>query len=275
MQAQPGKTVSTADATPGLTEDQVAHFKTHGYVNSIDVLTPDQMGIARRKFEAFERAGQEQHGEQWLDTAFQPWSERSHPLWHWFQAVATHPTIIAAASSILGPNVLIRNADVFIKEPQDVTQIQWHVDTTASFDHAQHMITAWLGVTESTEANGCMEFVPGSHRWNLPLDAHDKHSLSLAHHEWKNFDKGERAANIMRPGQLSFHNFRTLHRSGSNHTDDRRFGFVIRFVAPQATPEFAESGQGFLVAGENEPQGFSLTRTFPVCWMRGQRSQMG
>ncbi|MCP4815249.1 MAG: hypothetical protein GY888_22290, partial [Planctomycetaceae bacterium] len=163
---------------PGLTQEQVDTFWKQGFITGIPILTPDQTRIARRKFEALEAEEQAKAGERWTDPDYTPWNQLNHPIQRWCRAMSTHPRVLAAVAAILGPDLLIRNADVFIKEPGTSRRINWHVDCTAPIETARLMVTAWFGLTASTLENGCVDFIPGSHRDPLPNSASDKHNLT-------------------------------------------------------------------------------------------------
>jgi ectoine hydroxylase-related dioxygenase (phytanoyl-CoA dioxygenase family) len=253
---------------PGLTDAQVAQFWEQGFISGIPVLTEAQTQTARLRFQELEAQARDSAGPRWADDEFAPWNIGKHPLRSWFHAMSTHPRILAAVSSILGPNLLIRNGDVFMKDPGNSRRIGWHVDSTASVAESKLMVTAWLSMSHSSRANGCVEFLPGSHEWPLPERNRDKHNLSLKGDALQALEGRPTVYNLMRPGQLSIHCFRTLHRSWGNSTQVRRFGYVTRFVAPEVSPEGAECGQAHLALGDNAPARVQLRPTFPVWWRR-------
>jgi hypothetical protein len=253
---------------PGLTAAQVELFWSQGFVRNIPVLTADQARSARRKFEVMERQAIDRLGDAWPASHQAPWNHPRHPIQRWCQAMSKHPRILAAVRSVLGDNLLIRNGDVFIKEPGNTRRISWHVDSTAPPQSADLMVTAWLGLTASGIDNGCMEFIAGSHRHDLPKRATDRQNLTFKGAALQAIEQGEKCANIMAIGELSLHCFRTAHRSNGNHSNDRRFGYVTRFMAPNVDPGHAEAGQAFLACGQNQPAHLSLQPSFPISWTR-------
>jgi phytanoyl-CoA hydroxylase len=258
----------TIETPPGLTPEQTEQFWRQGYINNIPVLTADQARIALRKFEQLETQAREAAGTQWTESQYSPWTHPRHPVQRWCRAMSTHPRILAAVSAILGPNLLIRNADVFIKEPRNTRRIMWHVDTAAPLEEARLMVTAWLGMTPSTLANGCMDFITGSHQDPLPRGPRDKQSLTFRGSTLERLERLDRVANVMPVGHLSLHCFRTIHRSNGNFTPDRRFGYVTRFVAPSVSAEAAECGAAYVALGDNTPRTLSEQSHFPVSWVR-------
>jgi ectoine hydroxylase-related dioxygenase (phytanoyl-CoA dioxygenase family) len=259
---------------PGLTTEQKAQYWDNGFLRGVDVLTVDQMALARQKLIALEASELAQDPEQWARDAYQPWSEKQNPWWHWFRPMCTHPTIIGAVKSLLGPDVLIRNADIFIKPANSAMAIGWHVDTASTEKSTDKMLTAWFSISDSTPDNGCMEWLPTSHHMVLPEAVKDKETLTFIDEARNRANLSERAANVVHAGQLSLHHFRTAHRSGGNFTDIPRIGLVIRFMAADCDPEVAESGKAFLAAGNANKTPFSLAPTFPVHWNRSPFSEI-
>jgi ectoine hydroxylase-related dioxygenase (phytanoyl-CoA dioxygenase family) len=259
---------------PGLSQSQIDQYWADGYVNGITILTEEQMAVARRKLIALERAELDADPEHWAQDQYAPWLDTNSEWWRWFQPMVTHPRILAAVQALLGPNILIRNADIFIKPSHSVRGINWHVDCTAPLSDADKMLTAWFAISDSKPENGCMEFLPGSHRLRLPKNVSDKENLTFAGADLDRANLSDRAANVMRAGQLSLHHFRTAHRSSGNTTETPRIGLVIRFMATDVSPEAAESGRGFLAAGHNDSGHFGLRKNFPVTWQRSSKGEL-
>ena len=90
----------------------------------------------------------------------------------WVHALVSHPAILDAVESIIGPNILVYTSTWFIKEPESAAIAAWHQDATY-FGLRPHLhVTAWLALTDATAENGCMEFLPGSYeRGQLPHTA--------------------------------------------------------------------------------------------------------
>ena len=262
------------DSVSGLTQAQVDHYWSHGYLSGIPVLTRDQMAIARRRLIALERRELDHNPEQWADRNYTPWDDRTNPWWHWFLPMATHPAILAAVKSILGPNLLIRNADIFVKPAQKERSISWHVDCTASEEEAGKLLSAWFAISDSAPRNGCMEFLKGSHRMTLPENIMDKTSLTFTGTALERCDRAERQSNILQPGEISLHHFRTVHRSSGNETNLPRIGLVVRFMSVEATREAAESGKAYLAAGTDTRGNFSIEKSFPVTWQRSETGDL-
>ncbi len=257
-----------------LSDAQTKRYWRDGYLAGIPVLSPEQMTIARQALAQLEGREIEEDSTRWIQPDYQPWTHHDSPWWHWFQGLVRHPAIIGAVTSLLGPNVLLRNADIFVKPVKSSKGINWHTDTTAGGGDADKMLTAWLAISPSTPRNGCMEWLVGSHRKPLPDEVADKHSLTFGIDSSKTAANACRDYNLLEAGELSLHHFRTVHRSLHNRTSRPRTGLVMRFMASDTPKEVAESGKGTLVAGQNVPGHFRLETTFPVSWDRTERAQV-
>lgn len=251
---------------PTLSTAQIEAYWRDGFLNGIPVLSEAQMSVARRKLVELETHEIVEDADRWVNPDYCPWATPGSAWWHWFQGMARHPTIVGAVRCLLGPNVLIRNADIFVKPVGSPVAIRWHTDTTADDRDADKMLTAWLAVSQSSLTNGCMEWLTGSHRQPLPPEVKDKFSLSFNESSEQAVEHAPRCANILAPGELSLHHFRTIHRSGNNREAEPRIGLVIRFMASDTPIAVAETERGTLVAGDNTPGHFRNQRQFPVSW---------
>ena len=90
-------------------------------------------------------------------------------------------------------------------------------------------LTCWIGLDDSTRENGCLNYVPGSHKWpDLPkpvLTGEMNGIRDTLPEELK--DKFDPVAIELKKGEGSFHHARTMHGSGANDTPAPRRATVI------------------------------------------------
>jgi len=110
----------------------------------------------------------------------------------------------------------------------------WHQDE-AYWDPGleYHSISVWMPLQEATLENGCMQFVPGSHK--LPVAPHRSigndprvHGLEIA----SDVDVSGAVACPLPPGGATFHLSSTLHYAGPNTTDTPRRAYILGFNTP-------------------------------------------
>ena len=90
-------------------------------------------------------------------------------------------------------------------------------------------LSCWIGLDDSTRENGCVHYVPGSHRWNLlPREgfANDMDTIQsvLSESQKREFHP---IPIELRKGECSFHHPLMVHGSFENTTDQPRRATVI------------------------------------------------
>jgi ectoine hydroxylase-related dioxygenase (phytanoyl-CoA dioxygenase family) len=96
-----------------------------------------------------------------------------HALGAWRIARAFHdilwnPAFIVPASQLLGGAVRFWHDQLFCKPAKHGGVVAWHQDYSywTRTEPMAHL-TCWIGLDDSARENGCLHYVPGSHRWNL------------------------------------------------------------------------------------------------------------
>ncbi len=90
-------------------------------------------------------------------------------------------------------------------------------------------LTCWIGLDDATRDNGCLHYIPGSHRWNLlPVtglaDNMDAIQSVLSDEQKEHFKP---VAVELKKGEGSFHHPLMVHGSFENRTDRQRRATVI------------------------------------------------
>jgi len=236
-----------------------------GVLPSVPVLRPTEAAAVLRALQRIEAREQDARQGAWTDRVFEPWHQDDHPLRDWAHRLARHPSLLAATQAVLGPEVLLRNTDVFVKAPHGHDQVAWHVDTAATGPVCDEMLTLWLALTPASPDTGAVTYALGSHRQPLPTHADDRFGLVLTAQGVAALDRRRvRRANGP-PGTANLHHLRTAHRSGPNHTDGRRVAVVVRYLTPRATPEAADCGRVVVLSGDDAGP-FEATDHAPVFW---------
>ncbi|MCB9664137.1 MAG: phytanoyl-CoA dioxygenase family protein [Alphaproteobacteria bacterium] len=243
-------------------------YARDGFVAGVPVLDADEVADVRARFEALEAEARARHGGSWSRRHHFPWETPDHPFRSLFHELATHPRLLAAVRALLGPDVLVRNADVFVKEPGVGRTVAWHLDTAERDGTEDGFLTAWLGlgVEGATADNGGLRFLRGGHRLEIPDRPRDRHHLTLSDTARAVVTPDRVVQSVMAPGRASLHHALMPHFSGGNRSAHRRIAFVVRYLRPDVSPAMAESGQAMRVAGQDRVGAFTLTDDFPVTW---------
>lgn len=215
-----------------LDQTQQTAYAKNGYLCPIDLFTEAEAAAHRA---AFERLAADHDGR-----LPRPVSEYMRMGAHLTSdaalAAVREPRILDLAESLLGPDLVLWSCEYFVKEPRSPQIVSWHQDLTYwGMEGSDHELTIWLALSPATEVSGCMKFVPGSHHESL-VPHNDTFAadnlLSRGQEIAVEVDEEDAVLAELRPGQVSLHHGRMFHASGPNRTDDRRIGFVMRFIRP-------------------------------------------
>jgi ectoine hydroxylase-related dioxygenase (phytanoyl-CoA dioxygenase family) len=92
-----------------------------------------------------------------------------------------------------------------------------------------------MPLQQATVENGCMQFIPGSHKLEvLPHHSigHDPRVHGLEVDDVPEVDEERAVACPLPPGGATFHASRTLHYAGANKSDQPRRAYILGFGAP-------------------------------------------
>jgi len=254
-----------------LSDEQVAFYHEHGYLAGVRILTDEQTEKLRGELSEFfqpNHAGHQLWYEYHTNESNRPDTILFHALGAWrirpgFHDVLWHPAFTVAASQLLGGAVRFWHDQLFCKPARHGGVVAWHQDysywtRTKPMAH----LTCWIGLDESTIDNGCVHYVPGSHRWDLlpitglagNMDA-IKEVLSPA--QWEQFTHP--VAIELKAGECSFHHPLMVHGSFENRTDRPRRATVINAIRDDVK---SDSDQHLLAGVPVIPRGQTMGGQF-------------
>jgi ectoine hydroxylase-related dioxygenase (phytanoyl-CoA dioxygenase family) len=145
-----------------------------------------------------------------------------------------HPGFTVPASQLLGGAVRFWHDQLFCKPARHGGVVAWHQDysywtRTKPMAH----LTCWIGLDDSTTDNGCVHYIPGSHRWDLlPITGLAGDMLAirevLSGEQWEQFQHP--VAVELKAGEASFHHPLMIHGSFANQSNHPRRATVINAV---------------------------------------------
>jgi ectoine hydroxylase-related dioxygenase (phytanoyl-CoA dioxygenase family) len=177
-----------------------------------------------------------------------------------------NPTIGAIALKLaMASGIRLWHDQLLHKPPQTDTAagaVGWHQDWHYwQCAEPASMLTAWVALVDVNEQNGCMEVVPGSHKWGLQegsdFFAQDLESLqrSIEKSSGKQF---ETVSCVLPAGAMSFHHCLTIHGSRPNLSKAPRLSMVLHLQPEgtryhQGTPAEAHANVRLLSGKDGEP----------------------
>lgn len=222
-----------------LGDEQVAFYHEHGYLAGVKLLDERQIERLRTELQGLfdpQHAGRELWYEYHTNESADPNRVLFHALGAWritpgFHDILWNPAFLMAASQLLGGSVRFWHDQLFCKPARHGGVVAWHQDYSywTRTQPMQHL-TCWTGLDDSTKENGCVYYVPGSHRWELlPITglAGDMEAIHgvLTPEQWEQFNKPIAAE--LKAGYATFHHPLMVHGSFANSTERPRRAAVI------------------------------------------------
>ena len=247
-----------------VSQEEQERFRRDGYVHLAGVLSEDELLEIEAVYERFLRREIPVPGKDLCDMSgdygrsYEAFSivnvmlpRKYHPPW---QGNIYERRAASIAEQLCGPGMALDYDQLLAKRPfKEDAVFLWHQDM-AYWPVTSDMRTAtcWLAVDASTLENGCMRFVPGSHRSPLrphrPLrnDRGESHTLATD----VDPEKDEIRPVPIARGDITVHNERVLHGSAGNRSAGWRRAYVVAFRA--AVTVALERARGFTHSHNDE-----------------------
>jgi ectoine hydroxylase-related dioxygenase (phytanoyl-CoA dioxygenase family) len=221
-----------------LTEQQVASYHKQGFLAGIRVLDDQQVETLRGELDQLvdpQHPGNGLFHEFHSNESTDPSKVLFHALGAWritpgFHDLLWNPAFTVPASQLLGGSVRFWHDQLFCKPAKHGGVVAWHQDysywtRTKPMAH----LTCWIGLDDADESNGCVQYIPGSHHWDLlPITglAGDMDAIRsvLTDEQWRRFTPHSA---VLKKGEAAFHHPLMIHGSRENLTDRPRRATVI------------------------------------------------
>lgn len=221
-----------------LDDDQVAFYRENGYLAGVRFLNDEQIYALRNEVMALvnpHHPGNSLFYEFNSNESADPQKKLFHALGAWrisegLHDILWHPAFTVAASQLLEGAVRFWHDQIFYKPAHHGGVVIWHQDysywtRTQPLAH----LSCWIGLDDSTRENGCVHYVPGSHKWNLLPRADFANDMdaildALTPEQRQEFKP---VAIELRRGECSFHHPLMVHGSYENRTERSRRAVVL------------------------------------------------
>jgi len=221
-----------------LSDEQLSRFHEQGYLAGIQVLDNRQVEILCSELSGLMKKSHPAHHlfhEYHSNESKDPNSVLFHALGAWRTAPGFHdvlwsPAFLVPASQLLGGPVRFWHDQLFCKPAHHGGVVAWHQDysywtRTEPMSH----LTCWIALDDSDRDNGCLYYVPGSHRWKLlPVTGltgnMDEIMTVLSPEQKKTFQP---VPIELKRGQCTFHHPLMVHGSYENRSERPRRATLI------------------------------------------------
>ncbi len=240
-----------------LDAQTVETYWKDGFAFPISVFSPTETAQFRAELEQIEDTWREADLPLPLSTYKRV---NAHVVMPLATRIALDPRVLDVVEGVLGPDLLLWSAELFIKEPNTTQVVGMHQDLTYwGMGETPDQVTAWIALSPATVESGCMDFVKGSHK--NPILPHndtfsDNNLLSRGQEIAVDVADEDKTHIELKPGQMSLHHGLTIHGSGPNSSDDRRIGLAIRYLNPNAQQKVADRDYAIMARGEDRVGNF-------------------
>jgi ectoine hydroxylase-related dioxygenase (phytanoyl-CoA dioxygenase family) len=164
--------------------------------------------------------------------------------------------VLDLVEPLIGPNIALWSSHFICKDPYTGRSTPWHEDSAywngriSSYDH---IVTVWLALDRSTQENGCMRVIPGTHANGFSEYENVDTTENTFDRQIKNVDESRSVAFELERGECSLHDARIMHGASANTSPLRRCGYTMRYLSTAAKvyPEKNPGHQIWLARGED------------------------
>jgi ectoine hydroxylase-related dioxygenase (phytanoyl-CoA dioxygenase family) len=111
----------------------------------------------------------------------------------------------------------------------------WHLDTPFWSFSRREALSIWVALDDATLANGCLYFVPGSHKRTTFENPGITSNMNAIFKMYPEFAQTRPFAAEMKAGTASFHNGLCIHGAGPNMTPGFRRAMTCAFMPAGST----------------------------------------
>ena len=214
-----------------LSTAELEHYREHGYVLP-DFRLPDDLLQSLREgvdrvLSTYTDMAQEDIANPHMIPAIPGLDDNP------FLATALQPQILDMVEQILGPDIVLWITRILCKPPVRGREVPWHQDGEYWPMRPLETCSVWIAIDPVSIANGCMRFIPGSHKKKELYRHHvsDRNNLVLSLElDQDQFDEAAAINVELEPGRMSLHDVRLIHGSAANTSGQRRAALIMRYM---------------------------------------------
>lgn len=229
-----------------ISQEQITQYQKDGFIHIPGFLSPAE--VAELKGAVLETArsmGKNKVGGNTLE-----WDEKDEfydkvftqrlNLWKLNATVKRYmlnPELGKMACALEGiEGIRVWHDQTLIKEPF-ANATAWHLDVPYWSFVSRHAISVWIALEDATYQNGCMFFLPGTHKVATFENVGIGQNQADLFKTQPKLGQGEAdpVGVPMKAGDCSFHNGLTAHGAGANMTRGRRIAMTCGYMPEGST----------------------------------------
>jgi ectoine hydroxylase-related dioxygenase (phytanoyl-CoA dioxygenase family) len=225
-----------------LTPEQITAYRDNGFVVLHDFLTPDELAEWRQYVDEAVAArgdrkladGSLRAGDDYYDNVFiqriNLWQDHAG-----MRKLMLDARLGKLAADLAGVDgIRIWHDQALIKQPWG-NPTGWHLDNPYWSFSSRDAVSIWVALDDSTLENGCLFFVPGTHKTATFDNAGIGQNMGDLFRVYPQWAKLSAVAAPMKAGSCSFHNGLVAHGAGANMTPGFRRAMTCAYMPDGST----------------------------------------
>lgn len=222
-----------------LCREQIEKYQAEGFLHVPGFLAPSEVSeLKAAVLEAVENLGKRKvagEGKELIeqDTYYDKVFTQRLNLWRINDKVKEYmlnPKLGRMLTDLAGVSGFrVWHDQALIKEPFG-NPTAWHLDNPYWSFSSRDSISIWIALEDATPHNGCMYFIPGTHRLARSENVGIGQNLGDLFKVYPEMAKIDPVPAPMKAGDCSFHNGLTAHGAGCNMTRGRRIAMTCAYM---------------------------------------------
>jgi ectoine hydroxylase-related dioxygenase (phytanoyl-CoA dioxygenase family) len=227
-----------------LNDTQIKHYQNDGFIHVPGFLDPAE--VAELKAAVIETArsmgkkkvaGQDNDWEDDEGYYSKVFTQRLN-LWKLNDTIKRYmlsPELGKMAARLAGVDgIRVWHDQALIKEPF-ANPTSWHLDNPYWSFSSRESISIWIALEDATPYNGCMCFIPGTHKLATFDNAGIGQNMADLFKIYPKMAEIDPVPVPMKAGDCSFHNGLVAHGAGANMTRGRRIAMTCAYMPEGST----------------------------------------
>ncbi|NKB70227.1 MAG: phytanoyl-CoA dioxygenase family protein [Candidatus Latescibacteria bacterium] len=251
----------------GLSPEELSQYRAQGLVKPACRLPATTVERMRELAEGTLAATLGQQPESIVCPYLPGWNGLPEEITSQWLDIAGTPELIDRVATVLGPDIILWGGQFFCKPAHTGLEVPWHQDGEYWPIAPLATCSVWLAIDDVTVENGCMRYIPGSHRDGqlFPHRQDPRQDLVLNQvTEEAYFNAASAGDDILQAGEFSLHDVYLIHGSQPNRSARRRAAYVLRYMPASSLWDRSSAKE----SGSAHYQTHFSTR--PIYLMRGQ-----
>jgi len=214
-----------------LSESEIDHYREQGYVIPKFRLPDELLARLRAALDRLLATYTDVAQEDIANPHMLPPTQG--PDMNPFMTAARYPQLLDMLEQLIGPDIVLWITRVLCKPASKGREVPWHQDGEYWPMRPLATCSAWIALDPVSTSNGCMRFIPGSHRQQELYRHHVSNRDNLVLNlelDQDQFDEAKAVNVELEPGQMSLHDVRLIHGSLANTSGQRRAALIMRYM---------------------------------------------